>query len=484
MSDGEEYVKQGQEQAVATWVNHLNQLRLDTLLGKLAQQTDNLRDALASVDRALRTVDLEVVATNRGGVKGMHGFIAEVAEVGVGNARSEVLGNGPVYEWVNDNGPVDMIREGIAIQQKFVAAGGRFGLGAIVDHLEKYPDFVKNGGKYQVPRDHFDTIRKLHAMPMQDAVMLSRSGDGPSFRDWQRVHSFFGGDIGIDSIEPSNLEYRDVQRGTYDTRLQTEKESLRSTDQDQRDHAYNQSRPTLNEGVKVTLIAAAAEAATDFVLAVIAKRRAGKQLRDFTTADWADLGAASGLGALKGGIRGITVYSLTNFTATSAAAASAVATSALSIAEQANKLRRGDITEAQFIENAEIISLNAAITALASLIGQAVIPVPVLGAIIGSTVGTIMNEAVSSALSQRETKLFQRYLNEQRDLDEHLAAEHAALMEELQETVTTYVDVLERAFSTDVAAALLGSVELARRLGVAGADILDTDEKIDAYFLD
>lgn len=203
MSDPLDLAKTSQEQAVVAWVNYLNQLRLDNLLSTFRQQDVNLKDALASVDEAIRKIDLEVVTANRGGVKGMHGFIAEVAEVGVGNARSHILGKGAVYQWVNDNGPVDLVRGGVAIQQKFVAAGGRFGLGAITEHLEKYPDFVSSGGKYQIPSDHFDVIRKLHDMPREEAAtLLTRSGDGPSFRDWERVQAFFRkGSVGIETLD-------------------------------------------------------------------------------------------------------------------------------------------------------------------------------------------------------------------------------------------------------------------------------------------
>ncbi|MDN4641599.1 hypothetical protein QCD70_15205 [Agreia sp. PsM10] len=164
MSESSKLAKSNQEQAVAAWMNHLNQLRLDGLLSAFRQQDVNLRDALGSVDDAIKRIDLEVVATNRGGIKGMHGFIAELAEVGVGNARNQILGENAAYDWVNDNGPVDLVRGGVEIQVKFVAAGGRFGLGAIAEHLQQYPDFVENGGKYQIPGDHFEVIQKLHAM--------------------------------------------------------------------------------------------------------------------------------------------------------------------------------------------------------------------------------------------------------------------------------------------------------------------------------
>lgn len=486
MRDAAALAKSNQEQAVAAWVNHLNQLRLDNLLSALGRQDMNLHDALASIDGAIQKIDLEVVAANRGGVKGMHGFIAEVAEVGVGNARSQILGEDAVYQWVNDNGPVDLIRGGVEIQQKFVLAGGRLGLGAIAEHLERYPDFVKNGGTYQIPRDHFEIIQKLHAMPPEEArKFLTRSGDGPSLRDWERVQDFFGqGSMGIDSLEPSNLDYNQVQQGTYNSTLEAEKESLRTTDQSRRNSAYQESRPTLQEAAKATAVAAAIEGGTAFVMAVVEKRRQGKKLKEFTSEDWTDIAGQTGLGFAKGGVRGLSIYTLTNFTATSAAVASSIVTAGFGIAEQANKLRRGEIDELEFIDNAELVALEAAVSALSSFVGQALIPVPVLGAVIGNTAGIIMYKTVSTSLSQREAELIERYLDEQRVLDERLASEYQELIEMLDASMADFLDLLDRAFSPDVEIALRGSVELASQLGVATEEILDSDEKTLAYFLD
>ncbi|MFJ6099308.1 hypothetical protein [Williamsia muralis] len=446
----------------------------------------NLTDALASVDEAVRKIDVEVVAANRGGVTGMHGFIAEVAEVGVGNARSQIRGGGTVYQWVNDNGPVDLMRGSVEIQQKFVAAGGRFGLGAIADHLQKYPAYVANGGKYQIPRDHFEVIQKLHAMPREEAgKALTLGGDGPSFKDWTRVQTFFEqGSVGFESLEPSHLEYSAVQAGTYGATLETEKQSLRSTAKSLRNDAHQENRPTLREGAEATVAAAAIEGGTAVVLAVVGKRRAGKQLKDFTSADWADIAGEGGFGFAKGGVRGCSIYWLTNFTATPAAVASSIVTAAFGVAEQANKLRRGEIGEQQFIENAELICLETAVSALSSFAGQALIPVPVLGAVIGNTVGIIMYKAVSSSLSKREASLIEQYLSDQHELDVQLADDYQELIEKLDASMSDYLGLLERAFSPDVEAALLGSVELALELGVASEEILNTEEKALAYFLD
>ena len=485
ISDAAKLTKSNQEQAVAAWANHLNQLRLDNLLGAFGRQDVNLQSALTSVNEAIRKIDLEVVVTNRGGVKGMHGFIAEVAEVGVGNARSQIVGDGAVYRWVNDNGPVDLMRGGVEIQQKFFAAGSRFGLGAIAEHLKKYPDFVKNGGKYQIPGDHFEVIQKLHTMPLEEAGKhLNRNSDGPSLKDWQRVQAFFEeGSVGVEALEPSKLEYHEVQRGAYCATLEAEKDSLHSTDQSLRDTAYGESRPSLQEGAKVTLAAATIEGGTAFVLAVVERRRGGKKLKDFTGEDWTDIAGDTGFGFVRGGVRGLSIYSLTNLTATSAAVASSIVTAAFGIAEQANKLRRGEIDELDFIENAELVSLEAAVSALSSFAGQALIPVPILGAVIGNTVGTVMYKAVSSSLSKREAELLARYLEEQRVLDAQLDAEFQDLLNKFDECMSDYLEVLERAFSSDVELALIGSVALAIQLGVDSEDVLDSEEKIHSYFL-
>ncbi len=484
--DAAKTAKSGQEQAVAAWVSYLNQLRLDRLVAALRQQDVNLRDALDSIDDAIDEIK-RLVTSNRGGRKGMHGFIAEIAETGIGNARSQVQGGNKIYRWVDDNGPSDLEREGVAIQQKFYEAGGIkiFGLGAVAEHLRRYPDFIENGNGYQIPNDHYETVCELYLMPAEEAgKVLSRSGDGPSYKDWQRVQTFFeDGSVPFDSIEPSHLEYREVQQGAYEATMAVEKESVTETGQDQRDSAYLESKPSLRQGAQATITAAAVEGSATFVLAVVEKRRSGRKLSEFTNDDWTAITDQTGFGFAKGGVRGFSIYTLTNFTATSAAAASSIVTAAFGVAEQANRLRRGEITEREFIENAEVVSLEAAVSALSSFVGQATIPVPVLGAVIGNTVGIVMYRAVSSALSRREAKLIERYLEDQRVLDERLEAEYQELVEQLDAAMSEYVELLGRAFSPDLEAALEGSVNLALELGVASEEVLDSDEKVMTYFL-
>ena len=77
--DVSQIAKSTQEQAVAAWVDYLNQLRLNELLAKLAAQDINLEQALAELQK-MKDAIAAVIETNRGGTKGAHGFIAEAAD--------------------------------------------------------------------------------------------------------------------------------------------------------------------------------------------------------------------------------------------------------------------------------------------------------------------------------------------------------------------------------------------------------------------
>ena len=187
---------------------------------------------------------------------------------------------------------------------------------------------------------------------------------------------------------------------------------------------------------------------------------------------------------MKGGIRGASIYALTNFTATPGAVASSICTASFGVAEQAHKFRNQEIDEIELIKSSEIVCLDAAVSALSSAIGQAVIPVPVLGAVIGNTVGTVIYQAAKGNLSNYEQKVLAEYADQQKQLDADLKNEYGLLLDQIQVEMAEYMNLLEIAFHPDPIIALNGSIRLAAALGVPQNEILDTSEKLDAFFLD
>lgn len=479
--------KSSQEQAVASWVNYLNQLRLDKLIAVLFREESNLADATKTIRETLDTISKDIVnnGQGRGGTSGMHGFIAEVAECGIGNARSQIEGNAPIYEWINDNGPEDLRRGAVLIQQKFVNSGNHLSLQAIQKHLSTYPNFVSDGGVYQIPADHYEKIEWLLSISEHDANRMSTSTGEFSLKQWKEVHEFFEkGVVPKESIEPSALDYGSVQRDTYQKTLQTEKENLQKRNQDRKNKAYQESKPSLSEGAKITVISAALEGGVTFCSEIVKKRKQGKKLKDFDSDDWKSIAKTTSGGFGKGAVRGVSVYMLSNYTATPAAAANSLVTASFGIAEQAHLFRKGKQDQLEFIENSEMLCVDAAVSALSSIAGQVLIPVPILGAIIGNTIGSIMLRIVKNHLSAKEERLIEEYLKSIDELDIELQQQYQSFVTEINEDLQFYMDILDRAFAPDIRIAFCGSIELARQAGVPQDEILDSQDKLVSYFLD
>lgn len=482
----QDIIKSGQEQAVASWINYLNQLRLDALTKALADEKINWQNAAETLDQALETIKKDIVnnGKGRGGKCGMHGFIAEVAECGIGNARKQVEGKIPDYRWINDNGPADLFRGAAAIQQKFVNSGNHLSLEAIKQSLKAYPDFVKNGGKYQIPSDHYERIQWLLSIPKDRANKMATSTGDFSLKQWQEVHDFFDSNtVPKEALEPSLLDYKSVQQNTYEKTFHNERKSLYEKNEQRRKQAYQKSKPSLHEGAKATVVAAALEGATGLAEAIIRKRKKGKKLFDFSQDDWTEIGKTSGSGFIKGGIRGFSIYMLSNYTATPAAVANSLVTASFGVAEQAHLYRTGKISELQLIEHSESLCMETAVSALSSTIGQIVIPVPVLGAMIGNTAGSILYKIVNDSMSEKEQKLIELYLEEIEKTKSTLDDAYQRFINDITDKMNMFLSVLDTAFAPDIHIAFSGSVELAKLMGVPYEEILDSPEKIEDYFL-
>ncbi len=122
------------------------------------------------------------------------------------------------------------------------------------------------------------------------------------------------------------------------------------------------------------------------------KKEKEKKFSEFTSDDWKEIGVDSGKGTIKGGIRGGAIYVLTNFTATPANVASAYVTAAFGVAEQVKQLEAGSISEEDFVINCETVCLDVTVSAISSAAGQVIIPIPVLGAVIGNIAGEFVYE--------------------------------------------------------------------------------------------
>lgn len=116
------------------------------------------------------------------------------------------------------------------------------------------------------------------------------------------------------------------------------------------------------------------------------------------------------------------------------------------------------------------------------MLGQTLIPIPVLGAIVGNTVGMLMLEISRNYLDSDEQQLIHEYVTKMSALDNKYVEEYSRLLKEIQNKEHKFNSLVELAFDKDVNKAFYSSVALALSEGVDEGMILKDLNDIDSYF--
>ena len=472
-------IKSSQEQAVASWIDHLNQIRLSALIEKLAEQDLNLDEALSMLQKIRDFVDAPQNILGSEATK--HGEIAENVQVYFSNARKVIEGLKPEYtfEGVGRLAPEDYLKNGAKVQSKFYSSDiGNRTFDAVCKHLKDYPDFIKEGGTYDIPKDQYDHIisilnKKSSLLSRSEATLVQK------IREWEQCN----GVSFTDKVNPAVADYADVQMGTINETVNKEEASIREKDQKIRNQVHEASKPSFDEGAKATVASAAIEGGMSFCLKVAEKLRSGKKLNEFTADDWKDVGISTAKGTGTGTLRGATIYVMTNFTATPAAVASSLVTASVGTVTQAYKFKTGEIGEEDFLINSQVLALEVSISAVSSLLGQIAIPIPVLGAVIGNAVGTFMYGIVKDNCNKEEQRIVDGYTSSLTELNQYLDERYKKVIALLNAEFKKFKSIVELAFDEDVNKSFYASVCLAEQVGVDDSKILKSKKDVDAFFL-
>lgn len=390
-------------QGIGSGVAYINQLRSDQLLANLSRQDINLEKAMAELEQ-LRQV---VSGTLQGSEKTVHGIIAEHTQVHFSNARSYVVGGKATYFKEPDlSSPVDYWNGSTPVQSKFIGGANQDGLqtikgtltnkhSGIAGHLSKYPNFLKDGGIYQVPKDQYEHAIELLSKP---ASQLSRADYNTvqSIREFEQANGVKFEDV----VKPSVAKYGDVQKNTIGDTIDAEEVSITETDESRRTVFRSQARATLKQGAQVAAISAAVEGVTSFGAAVVVKFKQGKGVGDFTKDDWQEIFSDTAGGTVRGGTRGVSVYALTNLAKVNAVAATALVTVTFGAAAQTLRFARGELTSREYADNLQQLGVQTGFSTATAAIGQAVIPVPVVGALVGSLVGSMILQRIERSAAR------------------------------------------------------------------------------------
>ena len=370
-------------QADALVIDAVNAARIGQLIKRLSTIDRNQSGANEEI-KALKEEIQKLLLSNRGGEKGIHGFIGETSQVHISNIKAFINGDEPLYILLDDNSMTDYLRGMQIIQQKACQAGGHLGLDAIKHHAGKYPEFIEQGGIYQIPQDMYAKYIRLRSLPEEIALKLQRE----DLRLWKYIKTFTAENPNI-RIEPMEVTYSDIQAGNIGNTVRKVENDTDRAFEKQRKEAHEAHAPNFKEFLKVCGISAAIEggvsAATEFML----KIKSGKKLSEFTRADLKDIFGKLLVGSGKGAVRGGLVYLVTNILKFSAAVTSGIVTALFSICHEGYMFFKKKITRKQLLKNSVFSIIESAVSVTGGAIGKHILKKhPIIGALAGSILGS------------------------------------------------------------------------------------------------
>ena len=479
-------------QGIGAYVNCLNNLRIQDLQIAMKMIEDEAQHVILNKDNASKILNYardnieDVILKNRGGEYGGHGFIAEFAEAGIVNARRAFEGLNPIVKVLNDNGPADLLIGRNTIQMKFYN-NLRDELAQSFHYSEKM--------KMMFPKDHVLVYEKI----MAGAKEVEFNGKRLSIKQITDIRQMIN-DIteskGLTSykswMKSSVLNYDDAKRHSINKVLDLEKIKIDKKVKVKRRElakkkilAKKNSLPNLREANKIAKNTFLLQGGLALMSAVYGKYKEGKTIFEFEQSDWLDCGLETVEGAVKGCISGYAIYGLTNVFKMSAPNASAFVTASYGMVDIITKLRTNEITEDEFINFITINTLDTTLATIGSCVGQTLIPVPVLGALVGSIATSIIWEIGKGILSDREQELIQNY---RENLDNHiknLDDKYKIIFNDIMDKYHKLGRLQDYSFDLSINTRLRFeySIELAEYIGVSDDEILHDLSEIDSYFL-
>lgn len=458
-------------------VNSINESRIADELRQLNIQDDNFQKAVQEIDKVREFVGSPKNILGNDFTK--HGEIAEQVEVGVRRARQALDRKEmtATFDGVGRTAPEDYIIDGFEVQSKFIN-GTNKNLDAVLKHMGKYSDFGRDGSYYHIPKDQYELAEKILSgeksiegirlrtiLKIKEKIALIENESGKPFQE---------------VVKPGISEYAEIQQGTVHQTLDNHEKQLSENNTQKKTQITEDHQASLGEALKATGIAVAVGATVSLTTALYIKAKDGKKFYkgDFSAEDWKEVGVDTAKGGVVGGISGAAIYGLTNYASLSAPFAGAIVSATRSVNSLVADLNKGKIDKDEFIELGMVVCSESAIVGFATAAGQAAIPVPVLGAVIGSIAGSMLANSLGAG-----NKVTAKMIRE--DIDAYLQTldeKHKALVNEITKEFAKLGELTEAAFNTaNNLTALNLSVDLAIAYGVEESQILKSTADVDSF---
>ncbi|MEQ9345649.1 MAG: hypothetical protein RIG26_04305 [Thalassospira sp.] len=464
------------DQAAGVVVETINTIRIQDEIVQLAKQDAAFKLAIEQMDKVREFLSRPQNILGSSATK--HGEIAEQIEVGIRNARQALAQQEmtATFEGVHRTGPTDFLLDGLSVQSKFIN-GTTNSLRQVIAHLEKYPNHPATGGYYILPKDTYEAVQKIingeHVEGLKKTTELG-------IRAYVTMIEKLTGKPFQDAVKPSVVNYPDVQVMNAEKTLDNETDDLAQTNKNKKEEIAQEHQPSLREAGKAALIGAAVAGTMTLATSLYNKHRDGKNMfrGDFTEDDWKDIGLETLKGTAGGALAGGSIYLMTNYAGMAAPFASAVVSALKGLTSLSESYADKTITREEFLDLGMVVCTESACVGVSTLIGQAAIPIPILGAVIGSLAGKMITEFVN-----RQDETIARKLKEDMEvfkgkLDETLS--------EILENISAEIDKLNNltmaAFDPQLNTRLTDrSIQLAKEYGVADRYIILNEDALDAF---
>ena len=423
-----------------------------------------------------------------------HGEIAELIEVYISNANDILEGKTPTstFDNIGRTSPIDYIMDGVKVQSKF-CNNLNDTLKEVIKHVEKYSQF-KDDGLYKIPSDQFDILQKI-INGEQSSIASPKTIDSVLEKVAQ-IEKITGKSIN-DIIDSSISTYEDVQIenandtvGRYSNKLLNkndfEKSKIKEEANQKEQYALDEYAPSFKGAMKAGTYAAIIGSTISAGIKIYSKYRVeDKSLIDFDIEDWKEIGFDFTKGGVRGGISGFSIYELTNYTNLSAPMAGAFVSATIGVATLADKYNKGLISASDFAVEGEILCVDASLTALGGALGQTLIPIPIVGAMVGCMATQILTSIGKIYLEKNDSMLFTRLENEYLKYEAMLDYNTMLKMKEINDYYENLGGILLASRNVEVNYKLKFnlSIDLARAVGIDDNEILKSKEEIDNYFL-
>lgn len=477
-------------------INHAEQLKADRIVEIIQIATEKEAYARTALSEGLQCVEnVRDFISNPEAILGnmatKHGEIAEHVEVEIRNGRDilNYINPSATFEGVGRTAPEDYLIGDSQVQSKFINGAAK-SLDHVIEHLHKYPGFT-DGGYYHIPKDQFEILQKIvdgekiselsatTIKKCQETILKIEQETGKSFSE---------------VVRPGLSTYKEVQFGEVDNTLdgyerefhETSREKIEKI-REERANKENQTNhitdPSWGEALRYSAISAVISGTASASVKIYAKIKNGKKITEFELSDWKEVGYDFGKALVKGGVSGLSIYGLTKVVGMNAPFASAIVTTSMGLSSLYSDYKKGNISQIEYSDAACSLSVEAGIAAIGSALGQTVIPIPILGAIVGSAVAKATLDITKYVMGKKETAFVKQLQDEYNSLVSQLDNECKDIIAKIDEYFDKLGGLIDATLNPDLNIRLYGSIKLCQYLKVPEKEIFHSVSEFDDFMM-